>query len=239
MKTYVIAPTLHRFAHASGLSTRLARRQRAPRIISYHGVTRAAAPRFAAQIRYLMRHFSIVPLRAIVDRIVAGVAPDPEMVALTFDDGLRNNRAVVYPILEQLGATATFFVCPGLIDARRWLWEHEVRERMGSLAPVRRAALERSAGKPAGASIGIVDWMKTLPAAARRDVENVVRAATPAFTPGPAERERCDLMTWDDLAALDPRVVEIGSHTVTHAMLPALGPVDVMTEIEEIGRAHV
>src|SRR5687767_10294070 len=130
-----IAPAAHWLAHATGVSSALARRRPGARIIMHHGVTRETARDFAAQIDYLARHFSIVPLREILARLGTREGPRPNDVALTFDDGLRNNATVAYPILRRRGVTATFFVCPGLIDAGRWLWNHAARERLGSLAP--------------------------------------------------------------------------------------------------------
>src|SRR3982751_2264326 len=115
----------------------------------------------------------------------AGLAADPEKpgkngrrrAALTFDDGLRTNVTVAYPILRKLGLSATFFVCPGLIERGEWLWNHEARERLRSLAPPALAELAEEAGGPSGVE-PMVEWMKTLAIAARREVEKQIRAAT-------------------------------------------------------------
>jgi peptidoglycan/xylan/chitin deacetylase (PgdA/CDA1 family) len=49
----------------------------------------------------------------MVDSILASrpVGRDGEL-ALTFDDGLRNQFELAYPALRRLGTPATFFVCP-------------------------------------------------------------------------------------------------------------------------------
>ena len=44
------------------------------------------------------------------------------------------------------------------------------------------------------------------------------------------------MMTWDDLAAMDPDVVSVGAHTMTHPVLTRLEPADAAREIRESGR---
>ena len=64
-------------------------------------------------------------------------------VALTFDDGLRNNVEVAYPLLHRLGLPATFFVCPGLIGPRAVALDHEARRRPFAPAALRHAPSSR------------------------------------------------------------------------------------------------
>src|ERR1043165_2230923 len=94
----------------------------------YHGTPRRDAAALERQLRFLRLAFPVVPLDKLAER-----GKGRARVALTFDDGLRNNVDVAYPILQKLGLTATFFVCPGLIERGQWLWNHEARERLRSL----------------------------------------------------------------------------------------------------------
>ena len=182
------------------------------RILMFHGTPRAEAAALERQLRYLARRFDVVRLEEI-----AGARPGA--VALTFDDGLRSNVEVAYPILRKLRLPATFFVCPALIDARRWLWNHEVRARL------------RSLGAAAGAIEHLVEQMKRLDIASRRTVERRIEDETPDFRPSPEEREAHELASWDELRRLDPAVVTIGSHTLTHPILTSLTPEEAEEEI--------
>lgn len=188
-------------------------RQRGTRILMYHGTPRRDARRLARQLAWLRWQFQIVPLAEILAREPLA----KPCVALTFDDGLRSNVQVAYPILRQLGLHATFFVCPALIDRGAWLWNHEARQRLAH----------------AGESVDTVEWMKTLPSRTRQDVEARIREVTAGFAPSPAQREDCDLATWEELRSLDPRVVSVGSHTLTHPILPLLPPHEVEAEVRE------
>lgn len=199
------------------------------RILMYHGTSAADAASLERQLRVLSLVFPVAPLADIVSgRGRNGRA----RVALTFDDGLRSNVAVAYPILRKLRLSATFFVCPGLIERGAWLWNHEARERLRTLEPAALARLADTAGGPPELE-AFVEWMKTLAIAARRKVEEAVRAATPHFKPSPAQHDEFDLAAWDELARLDPRVVTIGSHTMSHPILTSLTADETDAELRE------
>jgi peptidoglycan/xylan/chitin deacetylase (PgdA/CDA1 family) len=145
---------------------------------------------------------------------------------------LRNNVEVAYPILRRLGLTATFFVCPGLIEGGKWLWNHEARERLRTLEPQALAELATRLGAPIEVE-ALVEWLKTLPIAARRRAEHAIREATARFNPTPAQRAQLDLAGWEELARLDARVVTIGSHTMTHPILTSLSAEETEEEIRD------
>jgi peptidoglycan/xylan/chitin deacetylase (PgdA/CDA1 family) len=208
------------------------------RIIMFHGVGGDDYPAavFEAQLKYLAKHFSIVPLESILKKVTAPNSVPRHEVALTFDDGLRNHYTVVYPILQRLGIPATFFVCPGLIDIGCWIWNHEARERLQSLPPERQAALCRKLRAPVSGVEGIVEWMKSLAPNLRKPVEGAIRAITPDFKPSARQRDQYDVMTWKEIASIDPTLVTIGSHTVNHPILTGLSPDDLSYEIRESRR---
>lgn len=188
------------------------RRAAAPaRILMFHGTPRRHATELEWQLRYLRRRFEVVPLGEQAAR--------RGTIALTFDDGLRSNVEVAYPILQKLGLPATFFVCPGLIDERRWLWTHEARARLRALG-AGAEAIERR-----------VQRMKGMDLPARRAAEERLRDETPGYRPSAEDREAHDLAGWDELARLDPALVAIGSHTHTHPILTRLSRDEAENEI--------
>src|SRR2546429_8644843 len=56
----------HSLSFHSGFSAVMAKRQSCARIIMYHGTTAESAPALEAQLRYLARHFTIVPLESVI-----------------------------------------------------------------------------------------------------------------------------------------------------------------------------
>jgi peptidoglycan/xylan/chitin deacetylase (PgdA/CDA1 family) len=186
--------------------------------VNFHGTLRSHAAELERQLCYLRSHFEVVPLGEIAAAVGGSGASLAGRVALTFDDGLRNNVTVAYPILRRLGLPATFFVCPGLIDQRRWLWTHDMRQRL------------HFAGDGARAD-AFVEWMKTLDLATRKRVEIAVHDASRDYVPTAAERHAFDLADWNELRALDPSVITIGSHSLTHPILSRITPDEAHEEI--------
>lgn len=229
----LIAPAVHWAAHATGESARRALRQHAARIITFHAVGVADCPAevFESQIRFLQQHFKIVSLATLVKNIRESNPAIDGQVALTFDDGLRNNRLVAYPILQRLGVPATFFICPGVVDGGGWLWNQDCRRRLLSLPASATASLADSLGQRGAGPNEVVDWMKTLPTPSRQHVEQIVRNATPDFQPRDSERMQNDLMGWDELKALDPALITLGAHSTNHPILANCTAGELIEEI--------
>ena len=179
------------------------------RIVMFHGTPRRFAGRLERILRYLKRHFEIVPLAELARDAASGSVRLRRQLALTFDDGLGNNVEVAHPILQRLGLPATFFVCPGLVEQGRWLWNHEARARLARM------------GMGADARELHVGRMKRMPLAERRQVQARIEAATPRFVPTVQERHEHDLASWEALRTLSA-FVTLGSHTLTHPILPML-----------------
>ncbi len=217
----------------SGLLMRQARESKRSVILTFHGVPRAGAEEFHDLLQYLSKHFAIVPLETLIPRVNRNESHRSAAVALSFDDGLRNHRSVVYPVLADLQLPATFYVCPGLIGRAitTWTWEFWCRIPWMSVADRRefcaRAGIRNSTDEKI-----ILQWMKTLPLIERRQVEAEIRLKTSGFAYSEAERELYELMSWEELAELDPELINIGSHTMTHCDLPVLNQQELVEELE-------
>lgn len=73
--------------------------------------------RFEEQLRYLTEHgYESVSLYDVI-RYLQGEGTLPaKAVAITFDDGYRDNAGVALPLLQKYGFTATFFINPQPIE---------------------------------------------------------------------------------------------------------------------------
>ncbi len=201
---------------------------RQPRILMLHGVD--GDPQgirlLRANLDFLSRHFRIVPLEEIWSAETKRSDRRPK-VALTFDDGLRNNLTVAYPLLKEFQAPATFFVCPGLIDSGRWLWNHECRARLKILDEGTRHQFGEEIGATDGAVEATIRHLKYLPYAARLNAAQRIRDLTPAFQPTAVDQLKYDVMSWEELKSLDPRLIAVGAHSTNHEILTGL-PAEVL-----------
>jgi peptidoglycan/xylan/chitin deacetylase (PgdA/CDA1 family) len=90
--------------------------------------------------RFFRSHFDVVPLRDILGRLETGQTLEG-LLAITHDDGYRDNLEHAAPILAKLGLPATFFVSTGFIgsnvvapwdrglpEAPGWMTWDQVRE---------------------------------------------------------------------------------------------------------------
>lgn len=82
----------------------------------------AVSPRrFAEHLEILRRTASPMSLREMSAAAQEGRLP-PRAVALTFDDGYRDNLENAKPLLERSGIPATVFVATGYLNGTRELW---------------------------------------------------------------------------------------------------------------------
>ena len=80
----------------------------------------AVTPRaFAAQVDHLRRHYHVLPLSAVVQRLAAREALPPKTVVITLDDGFRDNYEHAFPILTHAGVPATVFLTASYIGTDR------------------------------------------------------------------------------------------------------------------------
>jgi peptidoglycan/xylan/chitin deacetylase (PgdA/CDA1 family) len=112
----------------------LARMRRRPAILMYHRVARvhhdpwglAVDPEhFEEQIAYLKEHRTAMPMDEFVQRIRSNTL-SPDAVAITFDDGYRDNLVNAMPVLVRHGVPASLFLATGYIDRNVPFWWDEL-----------------------------------------------------------------------------------------------------------------
>ncbi|WP_422928075.1 polysaccharide deacetylase family protein [Singulisphaera sp. PoT] len=91
----------------------------------YHGVFSASPEAFRAEVMHLRDRFRLISMDELVALADSGFEVDRPTALITFDDGYRDNLEVALPILEELGAPATFFIPTGFFDEPKipW-WDH-------------------------------------------------------------------------------------------------------------------
>jgi peptidoglycan/xylan/chitin deacetylase (PgdA/CDA1 family) len=105
-------------------------------VLMYHGVRagegipgcplsqvlHVPAEMFRRQMAYLAAHRNVVPLSTLIQWLRDGHDIPDYTVALTFDDGYRNNYTQAYSILRYYNLPATIFLITAYIDTNRALW---------------------------------------------------------------------------------------------------------------------
>jgi peptidoglycan/xylan/chitin deacetylase (PgdA/CDA1 family) len=199
---------------------------------------------FDAQLALLRQRTQVVPLRRLVERLQAPEPLAEDLAAITFDDGYRDNLDIALPILERHGCSATVFVTTGFVDgslrplderlfsAFETLWRqqtprpHPVCPHANGLGRLVDAAL---------ANPGSLATVRKLRAQIKRvpsaEAEGLVRDLEQLA--GEGRRAPSSMLDWDAVRTLARRGVEIGSHTVSHAILSALSSEQVERELRQ------
>lgn len=114
---YHVKNSIRKLKLKAGFSASLLRNRPEGRILLYHGIDQTGSTRFNTrfiaqqmldnQFSYFKQHFHVIPLE---NYFVGERDPERLTLALSFDDGYRNNLSYVLPLLEKYQFPATFFI---------------------------------------------------------------------------------------------------------------------------------
>lgn len=170
----------------------------------------------------------VVPLTEALDVLAAGGSPSPRTVALTFDDGYRDNLRLAVPLLEELELPATFFLVPGLLsrEVRAW-WEVAgwafARCRRATLS-WRGATYDLRTPEQRRHAYGQVS--ERLKGCDRRGRDAAVGELVSTLRPEGDPGDRDMFLDWDGAREIVGRGFAVGSHSAYHAILSRETPAD-------------
>ncbi|MDG2303918.1 MAG: polysaccharide deacetylase family protein [Candidatus Binatia bacterium] len=225
-------------------------------ILRYHSVSTAAdgthlcldpglavrPEHFDRQCAYLARHYNVISLDEMVTRLIEGKPLPPKAVALTFDDGYLDNYTQAFPILEQHGLNATFYVTTNCIDNEEILWTGLLRfvvftTEVPVLETHEPMAFRLPLGSPEErkeAFTKLVVTMKNVPTARRLELLEAVRVAGEIDDTSALSGI---MMSWDQVREMHKAGMIFGAHTLTHPNLPNATPEEAQREIDGSGKA--
>lgn len=227
----------------------LRRRRPAAVVLRYHSVSCGAdychpsnavsARLFDRQMTYLAHRYQVVPLDRVVDFMVAGRPLPPRAVAITFDDGYRDNYEAAFPILRRHGLTATIFVATGAVVERHAFWVGwlcralqrpglDVRAALGEALGGAAADVAGPAVDAGRALIQLASAVNRLGGKERLALLERIRSALGA--PG-LDKPSDFMMTPDQVRAMADGGMTIGAHTVSHPILSSVPPAQALDEM--------
>jgi L-malate glycosyltransferase len=103
-------------------------------VLNYHQVNDPAndfstvsSAAFREQMEFLRRNYRVLPLKDAV-RAMTTTGMTDHIVAITFDDGYRDNATIAAPILKGLGLPATYFVSVNMLGGLQ-PFPHDIQQR--------------------------------------------------------------------------------------------------------------
>jgi peptidoglycan/xylan/chitin deacetylase (PgdA/CDA1 family) len=219
-----------------------------PRILLYHGATSEKSDgifnyrdkfvrtdAFDQQIAWMKQRFEILPLKEFISSFKAGLISE-RALAITFDDGYRNNYTDAYPVLKKHGVPATFFITTGFVEGQPLSVDRiefaigTTDEKTISLDPMGLLDLQTRHLRIA-ADMKMRSHMKKLEG---KDTERFLqeietttkRSLKTHFADSPYSA-----MTWEQMLEMEAGGMTFAPHTKTH---PILSRLSVLEAVEEI-----
>ncbi|MEM1415024.1 MAG: polysaccharide deacetylase family protein [Myxococcota bacterium] len=190
-------------------------------------------------LEFFQEHYTCGTAIEAHARFRAGERPNKPFLGITFDDGQLDNYRWAKPELERLGLRASFYVPTDALATGEPLWHDRLAYAARALihqqpdaARARLAALDVPWGDANATVAGTVQAVKALAPEVRRAwVQDVEREAG-----GPTAPSWDGFMSPAQLRELVANGHEVGSHSVSHALLPQLDDDALARELEESKR---
>jgi peptidoglycan/xylan/chitin deacetylase (PgdA/CDA1 family) len=186
-------------------------------------------------IRYAARHFDTGPLTAQLAKFRQPGRTGKPLLALTFDDGQWDNYRYAAPLLQEHGIRATFYVPVEQVETGQLIW-HDRLGFSGLTLLQAQDGVDRAEEIFAGYGLSlngqfslpdICEKAKGLDSAVRLELINEMErqgSLAPAWS---------RMMSWQEIRDLAMQGHEIGSHSMSHALLPQLGDAGQEWEVRE------
>ena len=196
--------------------------------------------RFEAQMGYLSQYATVVGLEEVAASLSCRKPLPPDAVAITFDDGFRDNFTIVAPILRKYGFKAAFFPIGSSITSSGSPWPHGLYRILDEMEskPFRIdiPGFPRISGNRLGASekLRLARRLRLiLEALQAGEREAAIRRISDAhgFSPGIAGCAGL-FMTDAELRLLAREGHTIGAHTMNHCRLTGLSAREAAEEIK-------
>ncbi|MCX7424632.1 MAG: polysaccharide deacetylase family protein [Planctomycetia bacterium] len=195
---------------------------------------------FAEHMESLAKRFNPVSLDDVSSFFYEGKDLPRRAVAITFDDGFRDNYDVAAPILERLGLQATFYIAVGCVEEDKLPWFCRLRRAfLTTQVPNWTDPIDGRPWKISDLTSRIEARQNVMRACARRSgdsLEELLRTIERGLDLPKLEPNDRLMMNWDEIRSLRRRGHIIGSHTMSHPNVAHIGPDDVLRELQESKR---
>tara|TARA_Y100000816_G_scaffold292520_1_gene288304 strand:+ start:16282 stop:17199 length:918 start_codon:yes stop_codon:yes gene_type:complete len=212
-------------------------------ILLYHGVTDQKSKGienfsgkhlnyrdFSTQMKWLQKNANVISMEEVSHLIKNKIKFTKKTVAVTFDDGFKNNATVAAPILDKFNIPATFYISAGQIGKNNPFWV-DIIENCINKTSLQEISLNlnvqkkfniRSYHEKINAVSKIKKYCKKISNDERKKVilnlEKVTSVKTSSKT-----CKNYNIMSWKDIKNLSAKSnFIIGGHSMNHEILSSL-----------------
>lgn len=195
----------------------------------------ASIEAFDQQMAFLSKHYKVLPLTEAYDEFSR--TGEPDIIAVTFDDGFDDLYFNAFPILQKYDIRPTMFLTTGLIGTNNTLWSEQivyaVKSSVGkeiNLPFISKDLVTITKHNSAEIISKLLRQFKTVSNLERLEIsKNVFEQLDIKLEKIESSESR--MLTWDMVREMADWGVEFGSHTVNHPVLSRLSAPEIDKEI--------
>lgn len=195
---------------------------------------------FEHLLAWLKKHFDCVPLMEILQP--GSLRSERPKVALTFDDGWRDNAVNAFPLLQKYQVPASIFLSTDFIGSRQRFWWESIGETLwnshGEKARAHLIECLQQMGRPLPAqcddpdvqrrSLALLHFLQNLKTLSPQDLNRLTDECPQESLP--------QALDWQQVRSLEASgLIRFGPHGASHAILTGL---DDQTLDEELSRSR-
>lgn len=197
---------------------------------------------FRQQMEFVRRNFNVISFKQLASLEREKREWPERALIITFDDGYSDNYSNAFPILREMGLSATIFPAVAHINETKLFWWDFIaycfkRTPLSSVTlplfdsetlsladhSARRKTIDR-----------VLDWIKEVPESTKREFTSTLADNLEVRLP---ENLAAGMhMTWDEAREMLASGIEFGSHTMTHPILSNVHPAQLAEEVSESKR---
>ena len=183
---------------------------------------------FKEQLQYIKKHYNVVSMSYLLDRMSSQKKLPKHPAVITFDDCFASIKSCVAPVIERLGMPITVYIPTGLIGAKNSIWTCELLEAINktntkvldlSSFGMKKYELD-TMEKKIWAAGELNGALKKLPMSRRKFIQSKILSQ---IAPGGVQVDNCyRILSWPEIKELmKNRLFEFQPHTVNHEILSA------------------
>src|SRR5437867_4275633 len=191
---------------------------------------------FETQLQYLKKKCQVISFDTASEMLNGKRALRESAIALSFDDGYRDNYTGAWPVLARYGVPATIFLTVGPLEGQGPLWTEVIREALwaSSSQVLDIRAMEwglwllRTDTEKLVCLQAVKRRLKALPDPERQT--KLLRIIEGLGLTGETDIQE-QMLTWDMLREMSKGGITVGAHTMSHRILTHIEPAEAEWEI--------
>ncbi|UYQ95114.1 polysaccharide deacetylase family protein [Chitinophaga horti] len=181
---------------------------------------------FEADLDYLAANFTAITLPEILTCVREGRPIPDNTFLLTFDDGLREVKEVIAPMLQRKGLPAIFFLNSAFVDNKELFYQFKISLLIEALekqtySPATLAEIRRIVQEPAGSPVdALIRHIRQIKYGERAICDKLAQVMNISFAD--YLKNVRPFMNSDEIQTLVNQGFSIGGHSIDHPFYPPL-----------------